>query len=375
MDDHTAAALREALAEAGLSRRPIAVLDLDAVDANLAALRRRAAGKPIRVASKSLRVPRLLEHSLAADGFSGVLAYTLREALWLVENGVRDVVLGYPTTDRGALELLAADERALAEITLMADSVDHLDLIESAIATPSRNNVATPSRNNKSGSAPNSVPNRTYCSGGEGEGPGEGEGRVRVALELDAGWRPSKALGFGALRSPIHSPEDLAALAREVGRRPHLKLVGVMAYEGQVAGVADAGRGAYRRAVRFMKSRSTAELATRRQLAVDLVRQVADLEFVNGGGTGSLETTAREDAVTEVAAGSGIVGPGLFDGYTSFRPQPALHLGFQVARRPGPGVVTLMGGGWIASGPPGEDRLPTIAWPSGLRYVKDEAAG
>ena len=88
-----------------------------------------------------------------------------------------------------------------------------------------------------------------------------------------------------------------------------------------------------------------------------------------------METTAAEPAVTEVAVGSGIVGPGLFDGYHAFRPEPALHFGLDVVRRPAPNVATLLGGGWVASGPPGRDRLPTIAWPKGLRYAPDEGPG
>ena len=44
-----------------------------------------------------------------------------------------------------------------------------------------------------------------------------------------------------------------------------------------------------------------------------------DLEFVNGGGTGSLESTCAEECVTEVASGA-----------------------------------------------PGKDRLPAVAWPQGL---------
>jgi D-serine deaminase-like pyridoxal phosphate-dependent protein len=39
---------------------PIAVVDLDAFDANAADLVRRAGGKPVRVASKSIRVPALI---------------------------------------------------------------------------------------------------------------------------------------------------------------------------------------------------------------------------------------------------------------------------------------------------------------------------
>ena len=336
MDDRVAEELAAALDDAGLTRRPLAVLDLDAVDDNLADLRRRAAGKPIRVASKSLRVRRLLEHALKADGYAGTLAFTLNEALWLAATGVRDLVVAYPTADADALRQLAADDEARAAITLMIDSPQHLDLID-------------------------------------GAAPGHAE--LRVAIELDAAYAPMRGVRFGALRSPLRTADAVAGLARDVVSRPGFRLVGMMAYEGQIAGVADSGASAYRRAVRQMKVRSARELAVRRAAAVDAVRRIADLEFVNGGGTGSLETTGVETAVTEVAVGSGVVGPGLFDGYRGFRPTPALHFGLNVVRRPGPLVATLLGGGWIASGPPGRDRLPTIAWPAGLRYAPDEAAG
>ena len=80
------------------------VVDLDAFDANADDLVRRAGGTPIRVASKSLRVPALLERVLAREGFHGVLAYTLAEALWLEGQGISDdVVVAYPTVDRAAL--------------------------------------------------------------------------------------------------------------------------------------------------------------------------------------------------------------------------------------------------------------------------------
>lgn len=333
MDESYAVGLVVALEAAGIGARPVGVLDLDAVDANLADLRRRAAGKPIRVTSKSLRVRHILTHALAADGFRGVLAFTLREALWLADAGHRDLVVAYPTADRPALRRLAtSDHREV--ITLMVDSTDQLDFLD-------------------------------------GVAPG---GQFRLALELDAAYAPRPGLRFGALRSPTRTPVAAVQLAREAARRGH-RVVGLMAYEGQIAGVADAGLGAYPRAVRLMKSRSARELAARRAATVDALRQVADLEFVNGGGTGSFESTTAEPAVTELAAGSGIVGPGLFDRYVGFRPTPALHLGFDVVRRPGPGIATVLGGGWIASGPPRRDRLPTIAHPGGLRYARDEAAG
>jgi D-serine deaminase-like pyridoxal phosphate-dependent protein len=124
-----------------------------------------------------------------------------------------------------------------------------------------------------------------------------------------------------------------------------------------------------------MHRRSAAELAERRSLAVAAVSAVAPLEFVNGGGTGSLERTAAEPAVTEVAAGSGLYGPGLFDAYRSFRPRPAAAFALPVVRRPRRGVATVLGGGYVASGPPGPDRLPVPWLPDGLRYDRFEAAG
>ena len=334
------AGIERALAHAGLNARPVAVLDLDAFTRNATAMAERAGGTPIRVASKSLRVRRALEHALRQPGYAGVLAFTLPEALWLASHGYRDIVVGYPTADRAALAALAADDEARAAITLMVDSPDQLDLADAA--------------------APGHQP-------------------LRIALELDAAYSPRLPGGrgprFGALRSPLATPMAVAGLARHALRRGGFEVVGLMAYEAQIAGVGDAGRSARAAVIRAMRKASATELAERRARTVELVSQAADLEFVNGGGTGSLETTSREPAVTEVAAGSGLIGPALFDGYTSFRPEPALLLGFDAVRRPRPGVVTILGGGWAASGAPGADRLPAVAWPEGLTYAPDEGAG
>ena len=337
--------LDRALERAGISQRPVAVLDLDAFDANAADLARRAQGTPIRVASKSLRVRRLIDHVLTRPGFRGVLAYTLPEALWLVEHGATDVVVAYPTADRSALSRLATDEQAREAITVMVDETAQLDLILDAARVPSGAPVLSPRR------------------------------RIRVAIELDAAYSPLPGVRMGALRSPLRRPHQVLDLAREVQDRPGLSLVGLMAYEGQIAGVTDAARTPYGAAVRVMKALSAREIAERRAATVAAVRQIADLAFVNGGGTGSIETTRTEDAVTEIAAGSGLIGPGLFDGYHGFCPRPALLLGLSVVRRPARGVATLLGGGWVASGVPGADRLPTIHHPPGLRFAPQEAAG
>ena len=323
---------------------PLAVLDLDALDANAADLARRAAGKPIRVASKSVRNRGVLRRVLARPGFAGVLAYTLPEALWLSggEDPVStDVVVGYPTADRSALRRLAADGAAAARVTLMVDSVDQLDLVDSVV-------------------------------------PADRRATLRICLDVDASLRAAGGrVHVGVRRSPVHSAADAVALAREVSERQGFQLVGLMAYEAQIAGVQDAPAGRPLRgiAVRRMQELSGRELTGRRAEIVAAVSAVAPLEFVNGGGTGSVERTAAEDAVTEVAAGSGLYCPVLFDGYRAFASRPAAFFAVPVARIPVPGTVTVAGGGWSASGPPGTDRLPVPTWPAGLSWLPTEGAG
>ncbi len=330
-------------ATAGLDP-PLAVLDLDALDRNADDLVRRAAGRPVRVASKSVRSRAVLRRVLARPGFAGVLAYSLVEALWLAggDDPVSDdVVVGYPTADRSALRRLAADPALAARVTLMADSPEHLDLVD-AVAAPA---TRPP---------------------------------LRICLDLDASLRAGGGrLHVGVRRSPVHDPAGAARLARAVHGRPGFALVGLMAYEAQVAGVPDAppGRPLRGLAVRGVQALSVRELAGRRAAAVAAVSSVTPLEFVNGGGTGSLERTAADPSVTELAAGSGLYQPTLFDGYRAFRGEPALVFALAVTRRPATGMVTVAAGGWIASGPPGADRSPRPVHPAGLRLLGTEGAG
>ncbi|WP_313814839.1 alanine racemase [Glutamicibacter sp.] len=325
-----------ALKQAGINDRPVLLLDLDAFDANAIALRERAGTLPIRVASKSLRVRKALGRALHTPGFRGVLCFTLAEALWLSSLGYRDLVVAYPQTDPEAISRWAGNEQARREITIMVDSRAQLDLIDRV------------------------VPRHAV---------------LKVALELDAAFYPTSSLRIGAARSPLTDPEDLLTLAKYVSKHKRFELDGLMGYESQIASVPDGGISPKALMARELRKRSAAELAERRTEAVEKVGEIAELRFVNAGGTGSFETTIQEEAVTELSAGSGLFGPALFDNYRSFTPQPALFMGFHVVRRPDEDTVTILGGGWSASGPAGKDRLPAIEHPKKLKYLGLEGAG
>jgi D-serine deaminase-like pyridoxal phosphate-dependent protein len=318
---------------------PVMVVDLDAFDANAADLAHRAGGKPIRVASKSLRVPALIDRALATPGFEGVLAYTLREALWLEAEGIADdVVIAYPTVDRTALTELVASPSAASHITLMVDDVAQLDLVDSVRES-------------------HEVP-------------------VRVALDIDAGLRFG-GQHVGPKRSPLYDTEDVVGLARHITERAGFALVGVMTYEGQVAGVPDdvPTQRARSLVVRRLKSASMTQLAERRRVIAEQLATLTDLEFWNAGGSGSVQATAADRTVTEIAAGSGLLVPGLFDHYQSFTPRPAAFYGLPVTRRPTATMATVHGGGFVASGAMGADRAP-IPWaPPGLHLTSLEGAG
>lgn len=309
---------------------PFAVVDLDAFDANAADLLRRAAGRPIRVASKSIRVRHLLERVLGREGFGGVMAYSLREALWLAGHGLTDLFVAYPTTDREALSALAADEHALREVSIAVDSVEHVDALRRWL--------------------PQGAP-------------------VRVVVDVDASLRVGP-VHLGVRRSPVRSPRRAADVARAAQQRG-LHVVGLMFYDAQIAGLPDSSA-----AVRLVKARSDASLRRRRRVVRAAVEDVTGpLEIVNGGGTGSLHLTGEDPALTELAAGSGLIGPTLFDGYDDFTPEPAVAFALPVVRRPAKDVVACFSGGYIASGQAGDSRVPSVHHPEGLRMIGSEGAG
>ena len=294
------------------------------------------------MASKSVRCRALLEAILGRDeGYQGLMTFTLPESLWLAERGFDDLLVAYPTADREALAELARLPTERPPV-LMVDSVEHLDFIERA-------------------------------AGPSGARP------IRVCIELDVGWWVlGGRVKIGVKRSPVRTPAQAQALAREIVARPGFELAALMGYEAHIAGVGDRFPG-WKRVqeplIRVIKERSAAEIAERRAAAVAAVREVADVEVVNGGGTGSVHLTRRENVITEVTAGSAFFAPTLFDHYDDFSLVPAAMFTLPVVRRPSPSAATLLGGGYHASGPAGRDRLPQPYLPRGLKLDPLEGAG
>ncbi len=153
----------------------------------------------------------------------------------------------------------------------------------------------------------------------------------------------------------MHGVEALAQLARLGVPEPHL--------------VTDAQRGratAEQRRLHLTGGLEGVELET--------VRDHRAREPVSRRRAGR-DVAAAEPAVTEVAAGSGLFGPTLFDTYRAFRPRPAAFFVLPVVRKPSSRVATALGGGYPASGAAGRDRLPRPVLPPGLRLDAREGAG
>lgn len=332
MDDY--ARLRAAIAD---RPRPLALVDLDRFDTNAAALERRADGMPIRVASKSVRCVALLRRVLARPGWHGVLAFSAAEAAHLCAQGFDDVLVAYPCVERAPLRALVHHTCDGAGPILMVDDAAHVKLA----AEVAREHGVT----------------------------------FELAIDLDVAL-DLPGLYFGVRRSPIRDVDAARRLGELILREEGVSLVAAMGYEAQIAGLPDATGAASDLAIRALKRASFVDVARRRGAIVHALREQGHpIRIVNGGGTGSLEVTRHDASVSELAAGSGLFGPTSFDAFASFRPEPAAAFALGVTRIPKPGLATCFGGGYVASGPAGDAKLPRPWLPEGLTLLPHEGAG
>ena len=324
---------------------PAAAVDLDALERNVDTLVApvRAAGKTLRVATKSIRCPALVRAILARGGpaVRGLMAFSPAEACFLASEGFSDILVAYPTAQAHDARLVAAAVAGGAGIALVADAPEHLAVASAAAA--------------------------------------EAGVRIRMVIDVDVSYRPfGDRLHVGVRRSPLRDPSDVAALAERIARDPNLTFAGLQAYEAHLAGIPDVDPLAPVTAAvkRALKDRARGPVRAQRQAILDeLARRGIAVPLFNGGGSGSVAWSADDPTLTEVAAGSGFLDSHLFDGYQGLALQPAVFFALQVTRRPGAGLVTCQSGGFVASGSAGVDRLPQPYLPPGLALTKLEGAG
>lgn len=323
---------------------PAALVDLDALERNVDTIVEpvRRAGKTLRVASKSIRCVDLLRRVMARGGdvMRGVMAFSPVEASFLVEQGFRDILIAYPTSQPSDAARIAEANRAGARVAVVADCEHHRLLLEEAAAQAGT--------------------------------------RIPVIVDVDVSYRPFGPVHVGVRRSPLHTAERVVWLAEDVRDSPHLELAGLMGYEAHIAGLPDDSRvkpllDGPKRALKQVASEPVRAL--RAELREALTARGIDVALFNGGGTGSVAWSAGDPSLTEVTAGSGFLDSHLFDGYRGLTLTPAAFFALQITRRPARRFVTCQGGGFIASGAAGSDRLPIPYLPAGLTLTDLEGAG
>lgn len=323
-------------------RLPAAILDLDLLNQNLKEIIDRSANRKIRIASKSIRNVEVLKHVLKfSSQFQGVMCFTLEELIFLAEKGFDDLLLAYPDLQHKQLEKIAELIKQGKNITLMADKVAHLKALEDVAY---KHSVTIP-----------------------------------ICVDMDMS---STILGiyFGVYRSSLKTINDIGKFIDVLlTSYKHLKLIGFMGYEAQIAGVGDneKNQSIKNAVISYLKKKSIKELSKKREEAVKLIEKKLGykLSFVNGGGTGSIESTIQESCVTEITVGSGIYASHLFDNYQTFKHHPAAFFALQVTRNPLQNIYTAHGGGYIASGTTNESKAPQPYLPEGMKLFKNEGAG
>lgn len=320
--------------------KPFAYVDLDYFDQNMKDILERANQKKIRIASKSIRCVALLRRILDYnEQYQGIMCFTAKEAVWLSTLGFDDLLVAYPTFQVKHIEAVAKEVQKGKKIYLMTDKVEHLQQINTVGA---RMNISIP-----------------------------------VCMDLDVS-SDFPGLHFGVYRSSLCSLEAVEIYLKELSKYPFVNLRAIMGYEAQIAGVGNQvpNQGVKNRLIRILQNRSIKEVRARRAEAIKLVEAaVGTLDFVNGGGTGSIEVTSAEEGVTEVAVGSGFYTPTLFDNYEHFQHLPAAGYAIEVVRQPKLDIYTCLGGGYVASGPLGIDKLPKPYLPEGCTLYPNEMAG
>lgn len=327
-------------------RLPAVLVDLEAFDRNVALvagiIKNHSGGHTLRLATKSVRVPELIKRVLDfGPPFRGLMCYSAEEAAWLGEMGFDDFLVAYPTARASDIEALRRLHQSGKFVGLMVDSPAGVAAVSRLL--------------------------------------GPVDHPLRLLLDVDMSLRYyGGKVHLGVRRSPLRNLGDVLKLYEFTQSFTNVKLVGIMGYEAQVAGLGD--RNPFKRwhgpLFKWVRQRSVGRIAAqRREIAETLTQKGWPLEIFNGGGSGSLNWSVREPWLTELTAGSGFLCSHLFDYFSNIKFRPACFFACQVVRISDPGFVTCQGGGYVASGPAGWDKLPLPYLPQGVKPVAAEGCG
>ncbi len=323
---------------------PAAILDADALDHNIDVVLGKLGDSTatIRLASKSIRVPAVLKYLFekGGDRFRGIMTFSARETAFLAEQGFDDFLLAYPVGRADDADLLAQVAASGKKVYASLDALEHVALLS---ASAKKYNTT-----------------------------------LICCLDIDLSWRPFRSMHFGVRRSPVRDASAALAIGDAIKAAGNLKLEAILAYEAQVAGMQDVNKGSRLldpiRGV--IKSRSIPLAGQMREAMFEALKEGGhEIKVVNGGGTGSIATTAADPFANEVTVGSGFFCPHLFDGYTGLDLEPAAFFALSVVRQSDPDHITCSGGGYIASGAAGADRMPVVHQPPGIQPVDLEGWG
>lgn len=318
---------------------PFAYVDLEMFDANASAITKRANNKKIRIASKSIRCINLIKRVLSSNSiFQGIMCFHPDEAVHLSNQGFDDLLIAYPIYSSQHIIAICNEIKKGKIIIAMVDLQEHVEQL-------------------------NRIAEQQNCI-------------IPLCMDIDMS-SDFGPLHFGVRRSSITTVQQAEKLGAYIKSLKNVQLTGIMGYEAQIAGVGDITDSVVKNNILpLLKKKSVKELAQRRAAIVQAIqKQGHTLTFVNGGGTGSAETTTTENCVTELTVGSGFYSPGLFDYYKQFRHLPAAAYAIEITRHPLPDIYTCYGGGYTASGAIEKNKLPKLYLPIGAKLLDTEGAG
>ena len=236
-------------ADKGAVDTPALLVDLDALEANIASIAGacRRAGINWRPHTKGIKVPQIAAKLIEA-GAIGLTCAKLGEAEVMAAAGFTDILIANQIVGPQKIARLVALRRSCDVIV----AVDHRDQV-TAIAEAARAAGVT----------------------------------IRIVIEVDMGMK----------RAGLQPGEACLALARIIAAEEGVRFAGLMGWEGQTAGIADAKDKLSAVTAAVAGIVATAELCRKSGLPVDIV---------SCGGTGTYWITAGQPGVTEIQAGGGV---------------------------------------------------------------------